>query len=76
MAKNVHSEFIETFLVQKTGRNLEWLKMGILNLFKPFESKKTGRNLEWPKLGITNLFKYVMASNALESNEICTFLGF
>ena len=36
MTKNVHSEFIETFSVQKDWKNLEWPKMGILNLFKPF----------------------------------------
>ena len=50
--------------------------MGILNLFKPFWCKNTGRNLEWPKLSIPNLFKFVMVSNGLVSNEICTFLGF
>ena len=50
--------------------------MAILNLFKPFLCKKTGRNLEWSKLGIPNLFKCVMVCNGLESNEICTFLGF
>ena len=53
MAKNTNSKFIETF-----------------------RYKKTGRNLEWPKLGIPNLFKSVMVSNGLESNVICTFLGF
>ena len=50
--------------------------MCILNLFKPFWYKKTVRNLEWPKLDIPNLFKSEMVCNGLESNEICTFLGF
>ena len=59
-----------------TGRNLEWPKMGILNLSKLFLCKKTGINLEWPKLGIPHLFKSVMVCNGLESNEICAFLGF
>ena len=67
---------LKPFWYKKSGRNLEWPKMGILNLFKPFQCKKTGRNLEWPKLGIPNLFKPVMVCNGLESNEICTFLGF
>ena len=64
------------FWYKMTGRNFEWPKMGIPNLFKPCQCKKTGRNLEWPKLGIPNLFKSVMVYNGLESNEICTFLGF
>ena len=68
--------FLKPFWYKRTGRNLEWPKMGILNLFKPFWCKETGRNLEWPKLGIPNLFKSVMVSNSLESNEICAFLGF
>ena len=67
---------LKPFWYKKTGRNLEWPKMGILNLFKPFLCKKTGRTQEWPKLGIPNLFKFVMVYNGLESNEICTFLGF
>ena len=50
--------------------------MCIQNLLKPFWYKKTGRNLEWQKMGILNLFKSVMVCNGLESNEICTFLGF
>ena len=69
-------KLLKPFQYKKTGRNLEWPKIGILNLFKPFWCKKIGRNLEWPKLGIPNLFKSVMVSNGLESNEICTFLGF
>ena len=68
--------FFPTIFPKKTGTNLEWPKMHILNLFKPFWYKKTGRNLEWPRLGIPNLFKSVMVCNGLESNEICTFLGF
>ena len=76
MARNGHSEFFLTIIPKKAGINLEWPKMGIPNLLKPFWYKKTGRNLEWPKLGIPNLSKSEMVSNGLESNEICTFLGF
>ena len=51
-------------------------KNGHSEFFPTTFPKKTGINLEWPKLGIPNLFKSVMVSNGLESNEICTFLGF
>ena len=62
MAKNGHSEFFPKRLVQiwngyskffltifpkNTGINLEWLKMGILNLFKPFLVQK-----DWKKFRI------------------------
>ena len=40
MAKNGHSEFFPTIFPKKTGVNLEWLKMYIPNLFKPFWYKK------------------------------------
>ena len=76
MAKNGHSKFFLTIFLKKTGINLEWPKMHILNLLKLFWYQNTARNLEWPKLGIPNLFKSVMVSYGLESNEICTFLGF
>ena len=76
MAKNGCSDFFLTIFPKKIGINSEWPKMCIPNLLKPFWYKKTGRNLEWPKMGILNLFKSVMVSNGLESNEICTFLGF
>ena len=76
MAKNGCSKFFLTIFPKKTGINLKWPEMAILNLLKSFSCKRTGRNLEWPKLSIPNLFKSVMVSNGLGSNEICTFLGF
>ena len=57
MAKNGCSKFFLTIFPKKTGINLEWPKMHLPNLLKPFWYKKTERNLEWPKMGILNLFK-------------------
>ena len=57
MAKISYSEFFPVIFPKKTGINLEWPKMYLPNLLKPFWYKKTERNLEWPKMGILNLFK-------------------
>ena len=65
----------KSFWYKKTGR-FGMAKNGHSELFKHFSYKKTGRNLKWPKLGIPNLCKSVMVCKGLESNEICTFLGF
>ena len=42
MAKNDCSEFFLTIFPKKMGRNSEWPKLGIPNLFKPFWCTKTG----------------------------------
>ena len=70
MAKNVHSEFIKAFLVQKDWKKFGMAKNGHSECIQTFLVQKR------PKLDIQNLFKYVKVCNGLESNEICTFLGF
>ena len=48
MAKNGCSKFFPTIFPKKTGTNLEWPKMAVLNFFQQFFL--TGINLEWPKI--------------------------
>ena len=73
-----HSEFIPVFLGKMVGKNLEWPFLAFLNLYLSFLGKIVRKNLEWPFLAILNFSVHItlIECNGLESNEICTFLGF
>ena len=56
MAKNVHSKFIETFLVQKDWKKFGMAIKGHSEFFLTIFPKKTGINSKWPKMDVLNFF--------------------
>ena len=69
----MHSKFIETIFVQKDWKKFGMTKNGHSEFIQTFLVQK-----DWKKFGLAKMrhSKFIQICNGLESNGICTFLGF